>query len=171
MVETLPSARALRRPDPRRWIYVGLDLLFAIGYVVAFRNLMPNRHAWVMALLYLLPAATALMAAGTALARPWSWWPVIAGGAAMLVWTVGAMFIVLYFATYLSGVYGAFGQAASVISLVTIALLVQLVAMLPVFQLKWCMTRGGRRTFGLPPLWRSPRQRAAAVASLAKAPA
>lgn len=176
MVETPSSARVARRPDPRRWIYVGLDLLFVIGYVVGFGRLMPNRHGWVTLLLDLLPAATALMAAGTALARPWSWWPVIAGGAVMLAWAIGAMFIVLYFATYLSGVYGAFGQAASVITLVTIALVIQLVAMLPVFQLKWCMTRGGRRTFGLAPLWRSPRERAAsasaaAAASLVKAPA
>lgn len=173
MVETLPSARVVPRPDPRRWIYVGFDLLFAIGYLVAFRYLMSNRHGWVTALLYLLPAATGLMAVGTAIARPWSWWPVVAGGAAMLAWAIGAMVIVLYFASYLSGVYGAFGQAASVISLVAIALLIELVAMLPVFQLKWCMTRGGRRGFGLPPLWRSRRERAAPAApsNPARAPA
>ena len=153
MAETLPPARVVRRPDPRRWIYVALDLAFVLGYVLVFRHLMPNRHGWATALLYLLPAATALMALGTGVARPWSWWLAIVGGAAMLAWAIAAMFVVLYFASYLAGVYGAFGQAASVVSLVAVALVVQLVAMLPVLQLKWCLTRGGRRAFGLAPLW------------------
>lgn len=170
MAETLPPARVMRRPDPRRWIYVALDLAFAVGYVLAFRNLMPNRHGWVTALLDVLPAAAALMALGTGLARPWSWWLAIVGGAAMLAWAIGAMFFVLYFASYLAGVYGAFGQAASVVSLVAVALLIQLVAMVPVFQLKWCMTRGGRRAFGLAPLWPRPGARTT-TASPGRAPA
>ena len=157
MVETLPSVRvtsgAARRPDPRRWIYVGLDLAFALGYLIAFALLVPNRHAWAMQLLYILPAATVVMAVGTAVARPWSWWLVVAGGAAMLVWTIVVLVVLLYTASYLSGVYGAFGKAASTGILGAMAMLIEFVALLPVFQLKWAMTRAGRRRFGLAPLW------------------
>lgn len=147
--------------DPRRWIYVGFDVAFTLGYLYAFRTLMPNRHDWAMWILYLLPLSTWLLAVATALARPWSWWLVLVGAATMLVWLVATMVVLLYTASYLAGVYGAFGKAASSGVLGAMALLVQFVALLPAFQLKWAMTRAGRRTFGLRPLWPAPAREAA----------
>jgi len=47
-------------------------------------------------------------------------------------------------------VYGAFGKAAATFALVMVALLVELVALLPVVQVKYLMTRSGRRAFGRP---------------------
>jgi hypothetical protein len=144
-----------RRRDPRRWIYAVTDVLFAAGYLYAFEHLIPNRHGWAMMLLELLPLAAWLMAIGTLLARRWTWWLVIAGGAVMLVWTIVTFFVLLYTASYLAGVYGAFGKAASSGVLGAMALIVQFVALLPAFQLKWAMTRAGRRVFGKAPVWRS----------------
>ena len=83
------------------------------GYLYAFEHLIPNRHAWATMVLELLPLAAWLMAIGTLIARPWSWWLVIAGGTTMLAWTVTVLFVLLYTASYLAGVYGAFGKAAS----------------------------------------------------------
>lgn len=137
-----------RRRDPRRWIYAGFDIVFAAGYLYAFEHLIPNRHGWATLVLELLPLATWLMAIGTLTARRWTRWLVIAGGAAMLVWTIAVFFVLLYTASYLAGVYGAFGKAASSGVLGAMALVVQFVALLPAFQLKWTMTRAGRRAFG-----------------------
>lgn len=153
LVVTEPAGRS----DPRRWIYLVFDLLFTAGYLIAFEYFIPNRHVWATVLLELLPLSTLLMATGTLVARRWSWWLVLAGGVTMLVWLVVALFVLGYTASYLAGVYGAFGQGASAGILGIMAVLVQFVGLLPAFQLKWIMTRGGRRAFGLRPLWPAPR--------------
>jgi cation transport ATPase len=156
MPEAQPSAAALRSRDPRRWIYVAFDLLSVVGYLIAFKLFLQNRHDWATAVLYIVPAAAVLMAIGTALARPWSWWLVVVGAATMLLWTAAILILLLYTASYLSGVYGAFGKAAASGVIGAAAFVVQFVAMLPAFQLKWAMTRAGRRAFGLEPLWPAP---------------
>jgi hypothetical protein len=138
-----------RRCDPRRWIYAGFDIVFAAGYLYAFEHLIPNRHGWATLVLEILPLATWLMALGTLAARGWSRWLVIAGGVVMLAWTVAIFFLLLYTASYLAGVYGAFGKASSSGILLAMALVVELVALLPALQLKWTMTRAGRRAFGI----------------------
>lgn len=155
----LPRAQLSRRSwrqDPRRWLYVAFDLLFTIGYWWAFAELLHNRFGWARAVLYLLPVATTLMAIGTVAARRWGWWLVIGGATVMLVWTVAFIVLLLVTASYLSGVYGAFGKAASSGVLLSVAFVIQFAATLPALQLKWALTRAGRRAFGLPPLWGAP---------------
>ena len=71
----------------------------------------------------------------------------------MLLWTVAFIILLLVTASYLSGVYGAFGKAAASGAILSTAFVVQFAATLPALQLKWAMTRGGRRAFGLTPLW------------------
>ena len=144
------------REDPRRFLYAGFDLLFTIGFVYAFTSLIHNRFGWAQGLLYILPSATVLMMVGTLVAGRAGWWMTVAGGAAMLVWTVGMIVLLLYTASYLSGVYGAFGKAAAMSTVLSTAFIVQFAATLPVLQLKWAMTRAGRRAFGLAPLWPRP---------------
>ena len=159
-----PVARAMpatvRRPswreDPRRVLYIGFDLLFTIGYLYTFAELVQHRFGWGRAILYLLPAATVVMMLGTLVGRRAGWWLTIAGGAAMLVWTVGMIAVLLITASYLSGVYGAFGKAAAMSAMLSTAFIVQFAATLPVLQLKWAMTRAGRRAYGLAPLWPRP---------------
>ena len=143
-----------RPADARRTIYVALDVILVVGYLFVFARLMPNRHAWASMLMELLPLGTYLLAIGTLIAWRLTWWVAAAGALIVLAWLVGAMSIVLYFSTYLAGVYGGFGKASSVGTLISLALLVELVALVPALQMKWAMTRRGRRSFGLPPVAR-----------------
>lgn len=154
-----PGAVArLRRPslreDPRRWIYIVACLVFTVGYLWAYGELLHNRFGWARAVLYVLPVCSLGMAVGTFVGGRWGWLGVVVAGAAMLLWTVGIIIVLLVTASFLSGVYGAFGKAASSMALLTIAFVIQFAATLPALQLKWAMTRAGRRAFGLTPLWR-----------------
>src|SRR4029078_9472942 len=56
---------------------------------------------------------------------------------------------ILISAAFLSGVYGAFGKAAAMTSLVAVALIVEVVALLPIVQFKFLMSRAGRRAYGV----------------------
>ncbi len=141
------------RQDPRRWIYVGADLVFTIGYLWAFSDLLNNRFGWARGILYILPICTLMMAIGTMVSRRLGWIAVVVGGTGMLLWTVAFIILLLVTASYLSGVYGAFGKAAASGVILSTAFVVQFAATLPALQLKWVMTRAGRRSFGLPPIW------------------
>ena len=48
-------------------------------------------------------------------------------------------------AAFLAGVYGAFGQSAAGGSLIGAALVIEIVGLLPLFQLKYLRTAAGRR--------------------------
>jgi hypothetical protein len=146
-------ARVAPSRDPRRWIYAGTDLVFALGYLWAFSDLLNNRFGWARAFLYILPACTVLMAVGTLVRGKAGWIATVVGGTGMLLWTVGFINVLLMTASYLSGVYGAFGKAAASGAILSTAFVVQFAATLPALQLKWAMTRGGRRSFGLAPIW------------------
>lgn len=152
----------MAKRDPRPFIYGGLDLVFAVIYVVVITEISPNRHAWAQALLWSLPVAIVIMAGGTiagallaknARAAKIAWTTAVAGGATMLVVTVILLILLLMAAAFLAGVYGAFGKAASSGVLGAAALIVEIAGILPVLQLKYLMTRGGRRAFGLAPVW------------------
>lgn len=152
----LPRAQVPRltwRQDPRRWIYVAFDLVFTVGYLWAFSTMLYNRFGWARAIFYILPVCTLIMAIGTASARRWGWWATVAGATGMLLWTVGFMLLLLWTASFLAGVYGAFGQMAANMVRLSSMFVIQFVAMLAALQLKWTMTRAGRAAFGLPPLW------------------
>lgn len=152
----LPRAQVGRlsaKQDPRRWIYVGFNVLFTIGYLYAFSTILHNRFGWARAVFYILPLCTTAMAIGTASARRWGWWMTVAAATAMLLWTVGFILLLLWTAAFLAGVYGAFGQMASNMIKLSIAFVIEFVALLAALQLKWTMTRAGRAAFGLAPLW------------------
>jgi hypothetical protein len=151
----LPAAKAriTPKPDVRRWIYAAADIVFTIGYVWVFSELLHNRFGWARAILYLLPICTLAMGIGTLVSGRGGWIATIAGGVGMLLWAVGFIILLLVTASYLAGVYGAFGKAAASGAILSTAFVMQFAATLPALQLKWAMTRGGRRAFGLPPLW------------------
>ncbi|MCB9563672.1 MAG: hypothetical protein H6709_03675 [Kofleriaceae bacterium] len=147
------------RRDARPYVYVALDLVFAAVYAVVVTKLAPNRHAWAQTLLLGLPVAAFLMGAGTLVARlgrgtPWArraWWLAIGGAALQILLTVVLLGLLLASAAFLSGVYGAFGKAAASGMLAAAAIIVEIVGLLPVFQLSYLLGRGGRRAFGLTP--------------------
>ncbi|MEZ4401886.1 MAG: hypothetical protein R3B06_17790 [Kofleriaceae bacterium] len=137
------------RRDPRRFIYVGVDLVLTALYLYLLSTTVYNRHGWARLVMYLLPLGTTAMAIGTAAGRRWGWWLTLAGGTVLFVWTIGFIVLLLTTAAYLSGVYGAFGKAAASGATLAVAFIVQAVATVPALQLKWALTRPGRRAFGL----------------------
>lgn len=137
------------RRDIRRWIYGGLDVLFAAGYAYAIWKVIPNRLPSAAVHLWTFPVATAAMAAGTLLGGPKGWWIAVIGGSAVLLSTFALIIRILVSAAFLAGVYGAFGKAAATFGLVMIALVIELVALLPILQVKYLMTRAGRRAHGV----------------------
>jgi len=134
--------------DARRWIYAGLDLLFAAVYAFAISQVIPNRLPSAIAHLWTFPAASLAMAAGMALGRPRGWWIAVGGASLALASVIVLIVRILVSVAFLAGVYGAFGKAAATFALVMVALVVELVVLLPIVQVKYLMTRSGRRAFG-----------------------
>jgi hypothetical protein len=154
-----PPAAATRTSSPpvvpgtrdlRRWIYGGLDALFAAVYAIAIWKVIPNRLPSAAAHLWMFPLATLVMAAGTLLGTRRGWWIAVVGGSAVLLAMVLLIVRILISAAFLAGVYGAFGKAAATFALVMVALVIELVALLPIVQIKYLMTRTGRRAYGMP---------------------
>jgi hypothetical protein len=135
--------------DARRWLYGGLDVAFAALYAFALWKVIPNRLPSASLHLWTFPLATLVMGAGTLLGGRRGWWIAVVGGSAVLLSTVLLILRIVLSAAFLAGVYGAFGKAAATFALVMVALVVELVALLPIVQVKYLMTRAGRRAYGL----------------------
>lgn len=137
------------RPDARRWIYGGLALVFAAVQVFALLKLIPNRLPTAAVHLWSFPLLTIVMAGGTLAGRRHGWWTAVIAGSIVLASTVLVIARILASAAFLAGTYGAFGKAASTFSFVAVALIINAVALLPVAQIKWLMSRAGRRAYGV----------------------
>jgi hypothetical protein len=81
--------------------------------------------------------------------RRWGWWLALGAASLLVLATILLIVRVLVSAAFLAGVYGAFGKAAAVSALIGVALVVELVALLPLFQIKYLMTRAGRRIYAI----------------------
>ena len=122
-------------------------------YAYVFFFLIPNRHGWVQALSLLVVLSPAVMAASMLIRSSWTWWSAVAGCGALLLLTLTYLVLTVVSAAFLAGVYGSLGQAASTIALIGAALVIEFMGILPALQLKFLMTRAGRRCFGKEPLW------------------
>jgi hypothetical protein len=142
------------RRDPRPYIYAGLNLVLAAVQLYVLVEVTPNRHAWAQALLLALPFATIGLGVAMLFRKPLAWRAAVAFGAVVLLVTIAVLGLLLMSAAFLSGVYGAFGTGAAMGILGAAALIVELVALVPVLQLSYLCSRAGRRVFGLPPLWK-----------------
>lgn len=141
--------------DARPFIYAALDFFMAAIYGFVLFVAIPNRHAWAELLGGLVVLSPLVMGVAMLLRRTWtgSWWLGVIASAVLLVLALVMLALTLASAAFLAGVYGAFGRAASMLTLVAAALIIELVALLPAFQLKYLMTRAGRRAFGKGPPW------------------
>jgi fucose 4-O-acetylase-like acetyltransferase len=138
--------------DIRPYIYGILNLAFASMYAYAFTTLIPSRHTGTRIIIWSLIAVVAAKGVSMIVARRWSWL-VAALGCMVALLIAFLMFALCVSSTaFLSGVYGAYGRGASAMTLVGAALIIELVALVPALQLKYLMTRAGRRRFGLEPL-------------------
>jgi hypothetical protein len=153
---TPAAAPASVRRDLRPHIYLVLDVLFAAIYFYVLVAVIPNRLTSAMVHLYALPVCMLGMglgmalklAAGDKLSRH-GWWIAVVSGSAMILSTILLIIRVLVSAAFLAGVYGAFGKAAATSALIGVALVIEVVALVPLFQVKYLMTRAGRRAFAM----------------------
>jgi len=149
-----PAPVVPQRRDIRPYIYLGLDQLFVIIYAYVIVAVIPNRlmsgqlHMWALpVLMQVIAFGMATVFVRAAEARKVGW--LVAVGAASLLVAITILLIVrvLVSAAFLSGVYGAFGKAAAISALIGVALVVELVALLPLFQIKYLRTRAGRSAY------------------------
>jgi hypothetical protein len=149
------TVRSVRR-DLRPLIYGVLDVLFAVVYFYVLVAVIPNRLMSALVHLYALPVCMLGMGAGMAIrivlpaerARV-GWWIAVVSGSLMILSTILLIIRVLVSAAFLAGVYGAFGKAAATSALIGVALVIEVVALVPLFQVKYLMTRAGRRAFAM----------------------
>jgi hypothetical protein len=144
----------IERRDIRPYIYLGLDQLFVIVYFYVLTYVIPNRLMSAAIHMWALPVLMQLMAIGMATTllrapelRRIGWWIAVGAASLLVLATILLIIRVLVSAAFLSGVYGAFGKAAAMSALIGVALVVELVALLPLFQIKYLMTRAGRRVY------------------------
>jgi hypothetical protein len=139
--------------DRRPYIYAGLDVLFTVLYAVIIVTVIPTRIRSTALQLWSLPLCTLVMAVGTAAfavekVRVRGRKLAVAAATLMLASTILLIVRVLVSAAFLAGVYGAFGKAAASFALVAVALMVELVALLPIVQVKYLLSRAGKRAYG-----------------------
>jgi hypothetical protein len=149
-VSTATARGAAPGTDVRRWIYGGLDLAFAILQAILIWKVVPNRLPSASFHLWTLPILTFAMGIGTLMGGRRGWWIAVVSGSAALFSTILLIVRIVVSAAFLSGVYGAFGKAAAMTALMSVALLVEMVALLPIVQVKYLMTRAGRRNYDVP---------------------
>lgn len=138
--------------DPRPIIYLALDQLCVIVYAYVIRSVIPNRLPSAMLQLWSIPLCMQVMALGCASVFVPQWKRIgrlvaIVGGSLLLLSVIVLIARVLVSAAFLAGVYGAFGKAAATFALIAIALVIEAVALLPIVQIKYLMSRAGQRAF------------------------
>ncbi len=139
--------------DLRPTIYGALDQIFAVIYTYAVLEVIPNRLVSASVHLWSLPLLAEAMALGTLAvwvprARRVGWWIAVVAGSGLLLSTIVLILRIVVSAAFLAGTYGAFGKAAASTAMIGVALVVELVALLPLLQVKYLMTRAGRRAYG-----------------------
>lgn len=144
-----PGAASAGPREIRRYIYAALDVVFAIGYFVFATKFALTQSTLDRVQLMTLPVFAAAMGAGMLISGQVGWWITVAGCGAVLLSAVLLIARILISIAFLSGVYGGFGAAATFFAWVAVALIVEAVVLLPLFQLKFAMSRAGRRAFGL----------------------
>jgi hypothetical protein len=147
-----PPAAAQPAPPPpsrrevRPYIYAGLDFAMAVLYALMLLQV-PTENALHAALLWSMVGAVAVAGAGMLVRNRLGWWAAAAGCALLIAVAILLLVLIVMSASFLAGVYGSMGRGAAMISLAAGALIIELVGLLPAFQLKFLRTRAGRRHF------------------------
>ena len=134
-----------QKRDPRRWIYVSLDVIFAALYAAVVFGIAHNRLPLGRLHLYALPVVTFTLAIGTAVGSKWGWRLAVTSAGVLLALAILLIVRLVVSAAFLAGVYGAFGQSAAGGAMIGAALVIEVVGLLPLFQLKYLRTAAGRR--------------------------
>jgi hypothetical protein len=126
-----------------------LDLVFAAAQAFLIWKVIPNRLPSASFHLWTLPLFTFALGVAMVIPGQRAWLAAVVAGSAVLLSTILLIVRIVVSAAFLSGVYGAFGKAAAMTALMSMALIVEFVALLPIVQVKYLMTRAGRRAFGV----------------------
>lgn len=155
-VVAAPAASATRRRDLRPYIYTALDEILFVAFFIVLSEVIPNRMKSATIHLWTIPILVQGMAIGmgchihkTLRVRRIGWWIAVVSGSLLLLSTILLIVRVLVSAAFLAGVYGAFGKAAAMSALIGVALVIEVVALIPIFQVKYLMTRAGRRAYAM----------------------
>ena len=142
--------------DPRPFIYAGLDFLFGAVYAYVVAKLIPNRLPSAAVHLWSLPVIANAMGLGTLgvllpaqRARTIAWRVAVVASSLQLLSAIILLLRIVVSAAFLAGVYGGFGQMAAMGGYIAAALVVELVLLLPVVQVKYLLSRAGKRTYGV----------------------
>lgn len=138
-------------PDVRPLVYGVLDVALFAVYAYVFAAVIPSSSAWVTGIQIAVPAAALAAAVGTLSRRPAGRRAAVIGCAALLGLAAVLLVCVAASGAFLAGVYGAYGRASVVLSVLVSALIVQFVALVPALQLKYLLTRAGRAAFATAP--------------------
>jgi hypothetical protein len=144
-----PRSTGAKRRDARRWIYGGIATGIAIVQAYCVIAVIPNRLPSAALHLWTFPILTFVMGVATLSGLRAGWWVTVIAGGALMLSVMLVIVRILVSAAFLAGVYGAFGKAAATFSFVSIALIAQVVALIPIFHVKWMMSRSGKRAFGV----------------------
>jgi hypothetical protein len=152
--ETTPGRPARRIRDVRPWVYAGFDFLIAGVWAYLQATLMPNRHPWASFVMWSLAVLPAVLGVCMFVRNRWGWRVATGSATALLIIWVVLLITILAASAYLQGVYGSFGKAAAMGTLTMALVSFNVIAMIPALQLKFVLTRAGRKHFRLEPLWR-----------------
>jgi hypothetical protein len=125
-------------------LYGALDLGFAAFYAWAGFLFVPGRSIVFNVTLALVCVLLAVGGAGLLAGARWGRAAAIAASALLLAFSVVVITLMVASSAYLRGVYGALGEGLAVVCLVIAALLVELFALLPLFQLRFLLRHGDR---------------------------
>ena len=122
-------------------LYGTLDLIFAALYAYLGFGLAPGRsHAFNFAL-GLVCVMLAVAGVGLLLRTRWARPVAIVASALLLVFAAATVTLLVMSSAYLRGIYGTLGQGMAAICLAVAALVLELFALLPLFQLRFLLGR------------------------------
>lgn len=158
-VEVLNTLRAMsaqsthravshRGRDPRPLLYGACNLLLAAAYASLIAVVIPARDPLVRLLFWGLAAISGLTGAATLSQHRRARALAVAGCCALIAVAVAVIVATVASAAFLAGVYGALGRGAALLACLAVGLIVELVALVPVFQLAYLRSRAGRAAFG-----------------------
>lgn len=137
--------------DVRPLVYGVLDVVLFALYAYFFAAVIPSSSGWVTAVQVAIAAAALVAGVGTLSRRPIGWRAAVAGCTTLLALAALLLLLTVMSGAFLAGVYGAYGRASVVLTVLVCALVVELVALVPAFQLKYLRTRAGRAAFSTSP--------------------
>jgi hypothetical protein len=127
--------------------YALLDLGFALLYGFA-GWLMPAKSSGPRILLAVLAVLLVATAVGLVARARWGRLLGLVTCGTLLACAFVAVALLVASAAYLRGVYGAFGTGAALLSVVAAALIVELMVLLPAFQIRFLRRPDVRRSLG-----------------------